>query len=74
MLLGDLALVTAAAFTGAAIYVNVAEHPARLECGVSLAATVFGPSYRRASVMPFAAWPAGPRSWSLSSRCAELGA
>jgi hypothetical protein len=69
-----LAVVAAGIFAGAAIYVNVAEHPARLECGVSLAATVFGPSYRRASVMQFAAWPAGPRSWSSSSRCAELGA
>ena len=46
-----LAVLAAGLFAGAAIYVNVAEHPARLECGVSLAATQFGPSYRRASVM-----------------------
>jgi uncharacterized membrane protein len=38
-------------FTGAAIYINVAEHPARMECGTEVAATVFGPSYRRAAVM-----------------------
>ncbi len=46
-----VATVAAGLFAGAAIYINVAEHPARLECGVSLAATVFGPSYRRASIM-----------------------
>ncbi|MDJ0926849.1 MAG: DUF1772 domain-containing protein [Gammaproteobacteria bacterium] len=43
--------MSCALFAGAAIYITVAEHPARLECGTELAATVFGPSYRRAAVM-----------------------
>jgi Domain of unknown function (DUF1772) len=38
-------------FTGAAVYISVVEHPARMECGVELAATEFRPSYRRATVM-----------------------
>jgi uncharacterized membrane protein len=38
-------------FTGAAVYLSLVEHPARMECGVEIAATVFPPSYRRASVM-----------------------
>jgi hypothetical protein len=46
-----VAVLAATLFTGAAIYINVAEHPARMECGTALAATVFGPSYRRAAVM-----------------------
>jgi hypothetical protein len=46
-----LAILAALLFTGAAIYINLAEHPARMECGSELAATVFGPSYRRAAVM-----------------------
>jgi len=46
-----VAVLAATLFTGAAIYINVAEHPARMQCGTALAATVFGPSYRRAAIM-----------------------
>jgi hypothetical protein len=40
-----------ALFSGAAVYLSLVEHPARMECGVELAATEFVPSYRRATVM-----------------------
>jgi uncharacterized membrane protein len=46
-----VAALCAGLFAGAAIYINLVEHPARLECGTMMAATVFGPSYRRATVM-----------------------
>src|SRR5467141_3820895 len=46
-----VATVAAGLFAGAAVYVTVAEHPARLECGQALAIKEFGPSYRRAAVM-----------------------
>ena len=48
-LLAFIATFASSLFAGAALYINVAEHPARLECGHELAATVFGPSYRRAA-------------------------
>ena len=38
-------------FTGVAIYINLVEHPARMECGTEVAATVFALSYRRAADM-----------------------
>jgi uncharacterized membrane protein len=38
-------------FAGAALYVTLVEHPARMECGVELAVAEFAPSYRRASRM-----------------------
>jgi hypothetical protein len=46
-----LATLCAGLFAGAAIYISFVEHPARLECGTELAATEFGPSYRRAAVL-----------------------
>ena len=46
-----IAVLSCSLFAGAAIYINAAEHPARLECGTELAATVFGPSYHRAAAM-----------------------
>jgi hypothetical protein len=38
-------------FTGAAVYINLVEHPAGMQCGTTFAATEFGPSYCGASVM-----------------------
>src|SRR6266542_6461324 len=46
-----VATVAAGLFAGAAVFVTVVEHPARLECGQVLAIKEFGPSYRRAAVM-----------------------
>ena len=38
-------------FAGAAIYVSFVEHPARMACSTEIAATVWAPSYRRATAM-----------------------
>ena len=46
-----LATLCCAAFTGAAIYINAVEHPARMSCGVRVALVEWAPSYRRATVM-----------------------
>lgn len=51
MLLELLATLCAGFFAGAAVYLTVVEHPARLECGPTLALREFRPSYRRAAVM-----------------------
>ena len=51
MLFELIATLCAGLFAGAAIYITLVEHPARLECGTELAATEFGPSYRRATLM-----------------------
>ncbi len=45
------ATLCAGLFSGAPLYITLVEHPPRMECGTVLAATVFGPSYRRAAVM-----------------------
>lgn len=46
-----IAVLACSLFTGAAIYVSLVEHPARMTCGVEIAAAEFRPSYRRGSVM-----------------------
>ena len=38
-----IAVLACALFTEAAVYVNLIEHPARMECGVELAANEFPP-------------------------------
>jgi Domain of unknown function (DUF1772) len=71
-----IAVLSCALFSGAAVYITLVEHPARMQCGVELAATEFAPSYRRATVMQatcaalgllasIAAWLAGATIWWL---------
>ncbi|HVO60667.1 MAG TPA: DUF1772 domain-containing protein [Terriglobales bacterium] len=71
-----IAVLSCALFSGAAVYITLVEHPARMQCGVELAATEFAPSYRRATVMQatcaavgllssVAAWLAGATIWWL---------
>src|SRR5262249_6893673 len=51
MVLLAIAAALAGVFFGAALYVNVVEHPARVACGTVVAVQEFRPSYSRAAVM-----------------------
>ena len=69
-----VAVLACGLFAGAAVYVSLVEHPARMECGVELAATEFPPSYRPGTITQvtlaavcllssIAAWLAGATFW-----------
>lgn len=71
-----VATLACAIFAGAALYINLVEHPARMSCGTELAVTQWAPSYERATRMqvPLAAvsfasaagaWLAGSSAWWL---------
>jgi hypothetical protein len=51
VLLELIATFCTALFAGAALYINLVEHPARMSCGVEVALREWAPSYERAAVM-----------------------
>ena len=76
MLFELLATFSSGVFAGAAVYINLVEHPARMECGTEVALRQFAPSYRRATVMQvtlavigflmaLVVWLRGGSSWWL---------
>src|SRR5207244_8995249 len=61
-------------FAGAALYVSLVDHPARMQCRVEIATAEFSPSYQRGTIMQvtlaalcllssIAAWLAGATFW-----------
>ena len=78
-MLGLVALVTASIFFGAAVYINIAEHPARLGLPDGAALAEWGPAYRRGIAMqaPIAIlsallgaaawWTAGDLLWAVGA-------
>lgn len=74
-----LATLSSTLFAGAAIYINLVEHPARMSCDTKTAAMQWAPSYKRATIMQaslaiagfltgVAAWLlGGGRSWLMGA-------
>ncbi len=64
-----IAVLSCAFFTGAAIYITLVEHPARMGCDTKIAATVWAPSYKRATIMQASlailSFLAGVTAWLL---------
>lgn len=64
-----LATLAATLFAGAALYINVAEHPARMGLNTEIAALQWAPSYKRATWMqaPLAlvSFLAGSGAWLM---------
>jgi uncharacterized membrane protein len=66
-----IATLSSALFTGAAVYINLVEHPARMQAGTQVALAEFAPSYHRATVTQVSLASAGFLSalvaWRLRS-------
>jgi uncharacterized membrane protein len=46
----SIATLSSGLFAGASVYINLVEHPARMETGIRPALAEFAPSYKRATV------------------------
>lgn len=73
------ATACAGIFCGAAVYVNLVEHPARVSCGQEIALREFAPSYRRGALMQASLAVVGcvlglATAWQLGDRLVALAA
>ena len=72
-----VATLSTTLFCGAAIYINLVEHPARMGCDTKTAAMVWAPSYRRATVMQatlaILGFVGGTAAWWTSGHTSWLG-
>jgi hypothetical protein len=74
-----LAILCSGLFAGAALYITFVEHPARMQCGTTVALAQFAPSYKSATIMQaslaalgtaaaIAAWLQGaPTPWLIAA-------
>lgn len=73
---GVVAALSSGLFAGAAVYINLVEHPARMSCGTEIALAQWAPSYRRATFMQvslaLAATVAGFATWLQTDRMVWL--
>lgn len=72
------ATICAGLFCGAALYINLVEHPARVSCGNDVALREFAPSYHRATAMQASLAGAGTllgliAAWQLSDSSVAAG-
>jgi uncharacterized membrane protein len=71
-----IAVLATILFAGAAIYINLVEHPARMSCSTEIALAVWAPSYRRATGMQaslaIAGSLAGLAAWLLGAGLLSL--
>jgi uncharacterized membrane protein len=79
MLFLILSIACAGLFSGAALYINFVEHPARMSCGPELALREFAPSYQRATIMQVSLAIGGlalgiTAAWRLHDSWVALGA
>jgi hypothetical protein len=81
MIAGNLAILATGVFAGAAVYISVVEHPARMTGDAAHALMQWRPSYRRATAMQatlavagtllaaFAWYGSGARTWLFGAIC-----
>ena len=71
-----IATLSASLFAGAAVYINLVEHPARMQTGIRPALTEFAPSYHRATVtqvsLAVAGFLSGLVAWRSGSEAGWL--